>query len=135
MHAAPEWYALLAARALLGGRPLPAVVAGAAPGELSASAVRGPAGSVRLVLVDYDPPGSAPLAVRLRVPRGLGGGSVLRLTAPSPTATAGVRLGGRAVAPDGTFTLPSALPRVSGRAGALAVGVPPDSAAVVTLLR
>ncbi len=135
LQAAPEWYALLAARALVGGRPLPAAVAGAAPGELSVSAVRSPAGSVRLVLVDYGLPGSPPLAVRLRVPRGLGGGSVLRLTAPSPTATSGVLLGGRAVAPDGTFTLPSGLPRVSGRAGALAVGMPPDSAAVVTLSR
>ena len=133
LHAAPEWYALLAARALVGGRPLTAAVAGAAPGELSASAVRAPDGSVRLMLVDYDSPGSPPLAVRLRVPRGLGGGSVLRLTAPSPTATSGVLLGGRAVAPDGTFTPPSALPRVSGRAGSLAVGMPPDSAAVVTL--
>ncbi len=135
LHAAPEWYALLAARALLGGRPLPATVAGDAPEELSASAVRGPGGQLRLVLVDYDPPGDSPLAVRLHVPRGLGGGSVLRLTAPSPTATSGVLLGGRAVAPDGTFTLPSALPRVSGRAGSLAVGMPPDSAAVVTLSR
>ncbi len=133
LHAAPEWYALLAARGLLGGRPLSAAVAGGAPGELSASAVRGSDGSVRLVLVDYDPPGSSPLAVRLRVPRGLGGGTVLRLTAPSPTATSEVRLGGRAVAPDGTFTPPAALPRVAGRAGSLAVGMPPDSAAVVTL--
>ncbi len=137
LQAAPEWYALLAARAFLGprppGRPLSAAVAGAAPGELSASAMRGPGRQLRLVLVDYDPPGSTPLAVRLRVPRGLSGGSVLRLTAPSPTATSGVRLGGRAVAPGGTFTPPSVLPRVSGRGGALAVGMAPDSAAVVTL--
>ncbi len=134
---APEWYALLAAHALAGdgagGRPMHAAVAGAAAGELSASAVRAPDGRLRLVLVDYAPPGSPPLAVRLRVPRGLGGGSVLRLTAPSPTATSGVRLGGRAVAPDGTWSAPSALPSVSSRAGALAVEMPPDSAAVVTL--
>jgi hypothetical protein len=135
LHAAPEWYALLAARGLLGGRPLATAVAGAAPGELSASAVRAPDGRLLVVLVDYDPPGSPPLAVRLRVAHGLGGGSILRLTAPSPTATSGVRLGGRAVAPDGTFTLPSALPRVSGRAGSLAVQMPPTSAAVVTLSR
>ena len=139
LQAAPEWYALLAARAFLGprppGRPLSTAVAGAAPGELSASAVRGPGRQLRLVLVDYDPPGSTPLAVHLRVPRGLGGGSVLRLTAPSPTATSGVRLGGSAVAPDGSFTPPSVLPRVSGRAGSLAVGMAPDSAAVVTLSR
>jgi hypothetical protein len=137
LHAAPEWYALLAAHVLIGaragGRPLPSAVAGAAPGELSASAVRALDGRLALVLVDYDPPGSPPLAVRLRVPRALAGGSVLRLTAPSPAATAGVRLGGRAVAPDGTWTPPSTLPAVSGRAGSLAVQMPPSSAAVVTL--
>jgi hypothetical protein len=60
------------------------------------------------------------------------GGTVLRLTAPGPAATAGVRLGGRAVAPDGTWA-PGPLPAVSGRPGALAVQVAPSSAAVVTL--
>ncbi len=141
LHAAPEWYALLAARVLMGTRPpdragerpLPTAVQGAAPGELSASAMRGPNGRVRLVLVDYDPPGSPPLAVRLRVSRGLAGGSVLRLTAPSPAATGGVRLGGRAVAPDGAWSTPRALPAVHGRAGSLAVQIAPSSAAVVTL--
>jgi hypothetical protein len=137
LHTAPEWYALLAAHALVGGqagaRPLRANVAGAAPGELSASALRAPDGRVRLVLVDYDPPGAPPLAVRLRVSRALAGGSVLRLTAPSPAATGGVRLGGRAVAPDGSWTPPSALPRVHGRAGSLAVQMLPSSAAIVTL--
>jgi hypothetical protein len=140
LHAAPEWYALLAAHAFIGspktawegGRPLPTGVA-AAPGELTASALRASDGRLALVLVDYDPPGSPPLAVHLDVPRDLGGGSVLRLTAPSPTATSGVRLGGRAVAPDGSFSPPPVLPRVSGRAGSLAVQMPPDSAAVVTL--
>ena len=130
LHAAPEWYALLAAHALLGeragGRPLSTVVAGGAAGELSASAVRAPDGRLALLLVDYDPPGSPPLAVRLRVPRDLAGGSVLRLTAPSPAATSGVRLGGRVVAADGTWTPPPAPPRVSGRAGSLAVQMPPE---------
>ncbi len=150
LHSAPEWYALLAAHAFISGpespptgpgapggqgeRPLPTSVAGAAPGELSASALHdAPSGRLAIVLVDYDPPGATPLAVSLHVPDDLGGGSVLRLTAPSPTATSGVRLGGRAVAPDGSFTPPPALPRVSGHAGALAVQMPPDSAAVVTL--
>jgi hypothetical protein len=133
LRAAPEWYALLAARTLVGGRPLHVSVAGTRAGELSASAVRAPDGRVRLVLVDYDPPGSTPLAVRLHMPRGLAGGSVLRLTGPSPSATGGVRLGGRAVAPNGSWTPPGALPAVSGRGGSLAVGMPPSSAAVVTL--
>ena len=120
---APSW----------GTAPSPTAVAGAAPGELSARALRAPDGRLRIVLVDYDPRGSHPLAVHLGVPRGLAGGSVLRLTAPSLTATSGVRLGGRAVAPDGTLTLPTTLPRVSGRAGSLAVQIAPDSAALLTL--
>ncbi len=133
LQPAPEWYALLAARALVGGRPLHTVIADATPGELSASAVSAPDGRVSLVLVDYDPPGSAPLAVRLRVPRSLAGGRVLRLTAPSPAATAGTRLGGQAVAANGTWTTSPTLPAVHGRPGALSVQIDPSSAAVVTL--
>jgi hypothetical protein len=135
--AAPEWYALLAAHMFMGthpaSRPLPTSIAGAAPGEISASAVSAPDGRVSLVLVDYDPPSSQPLAVRLCVPRALAEGSILRLTAPSPAATTGTRLGGRAVAANGTWTMPSALPAVHGRAGSLSVQVAPSSAAVVTL--
>jgi hypothetical protein len=157
LQAQPEWYALLAARELPGSRPLPASVAGATPDELSASAFRAPDGRLRLVLVDYDPPGARPLAVRLQVPRAptAGGssgsdragsdragphraelyarGSVLRLTCPSPAATAGVRLGGRAVAPTGSWSPPAALPAVYAHAGTLSVQLAPSSAAVVTL--
>jgi hypothetical protein len=136
LHAQPEWYALLAAHALLGSGPgaraLPTHVAGVAPGELSAQAVRGPGGRLALLLVDYDPPGSSPLAVHLRLPRGVVGGTVLRLTASAPAATAGVRLGGRAVAADGTWG-PGPLPAVSGRPGALVVQAGASSAVVVTL--
>jgi hypothetical protein len=95
--------------------------------------VSAPDGKMSLVLVNYDPPGSQPLAVRLRVPRSLAGGSVLRLTAPSPAATTGTRLGGRAVAANGVWATPSALPAVYGHPGSLAVQIPPSSAAVVTL--
>jgi hypothetical protein len=133
LQPAPEWYALLAAHTFVDGRPLPSSIAGATPGELSASAVSAPDGRVSLVLVDYDPSGSAPLAVRLNVPRALAGGSILRLTAPSPAATTGTRLGGRAVSANGTWTIPSALPAVYGRPGALSVQIDPSSAAVVTL--
>jgi hypothetical protein len=152
LHANPEWYALLAARTLLGDRPLGVRVTGGtagvgaagtgpsgagvaetAAGELTASALRAPDGGVQLVLVDYDPPGSRPLAVYLRLPGRFAGGSVLRLTAPSPSSTGGVRLGGRAVAPDGAWSPPTALPGVYRRPGTLAVQMPASSAAVVTL--
>jgi hypothetical protein len=149
LHAQPEWYALLAARELPGSRPLPARVLGARAGELSASAFRTADGRVLLVLVDFDPPRSRPLAVRLRLPpstasggstadpaaraRAYARGGVLRLTAPSPAATGGVRLGGRLVAPDGSWTTPHALPTLHDHAGALSLQLAPSSAAVVTL--
>lgn len=161
LRAQPEWYALLAARELPGSRPLLARVAGGAPGELSASAFRAPDGRLRLVLVDYAPPGSRPLAVRLQVPRASTGGSasstggnasstggnasgsdrantythgsILRLTGPSPAATAGIRLGGRAVSPTGTWSPPTALPAVYAHAGTLSLQLAASSAAVVTL--
>jgi hypothetical protein len=173
LRAQPEWYALLAARELPGSRPLVTSVTSATgttgraaiDGELDASAFRAPDGRLRLVLVDYDPPGSRPLAVRLRVSRALGGagrtatvdgtnrraaarahaharggvasaytsGSVLRLTGPSPAATAGVRLAGRKVSRDGSWTAPAVLPGVYSNHGALSVELAPSSAAVVTL--
>jgi hypothetical protein len=150
-HAQPEWYALLAARGLPGSRSLPARVFGAKPGELSASAFRASDDRLSIVLVDFDPPGSRPLAVRLRPAPGttVSGsivdpaarartrayvrGGVLRLTAPSPAATGGVRLGGRLVASDGSWTTPPALPALHNRAGALSLQLAPSSAAVVTL--
>lgn len=137
LQPAPEWYALLAAHILMGAhppsRPHAATAAGTTPGELSAWAMDAPDGKVSLVLVDYDPPGSEPLAVHLHVPRGLARGSILRLTAPSPAATTGARLGDQAVAANGTWTIPAALPAVYGRAGSLSLQISPSSAAVVTL--
>ncbi|HXA55675.1 MAG TPA: hypothetical protein VNV37_12445 [Solirubrobacteraceae bacterium] len=134
LRPAPEWYGMLAADAFVGGTPLAATVAGALPGEVSAFAARFPDGRLKLVLIDYDPPGARPLAVRLRVGRALAGGVVLRLTGPSPAATAGTRLGGSAVAADGAWSVPRALPAVYGRAGALSLQLAPSSAAVVTLM-
>ncbi len=136
LHAQPEWYALLAARELPGSRPLPVHVAGAPTGELSAHAFRAPDGRLRIVLVDFQARGARPLAIGLRLPGGAHGryarGSILRLEAPSPAATGGVRLAGRAVASDGSWTAPSALPAVYTRRGALSLGLAPSSAAVVT---
>lgn len=138
LDAQPEWYALLAARALIGTRPLPAHVAGAARGELTASAFVAPDGSVRVVLIDYDPPGSRPLAIRLALPHASSvhpSGAVLRLTGPSPAARSGVRLGGRLVARDGSWSEPRVLQAVYDRNGALSVQLAPSSAAIVTLYR
>ncbi|HVR05199.1 MAG TPA: hypothetical protein VMS02_04100 [Solirubrobacteraceae bacterium] len=160
LRAAPEWYALLAARELPGSRPLAAAVIGAVPGELGVSAFRAPDGRLRLVLVDYDPPGSGPLVVHLQgvrvqrdvrvrahagararahtAPSGTStsaftAGAILRLTGPAPAATGGVRLAGRTVAPNGSWRPPPRLPALYTHAGAFSLQIDPSSAAVVTL--
>ena len=86
------------------------------------------------MLVDYDPPGSAPLAVHLRVPRALAGGGILRLTAPSPAATTGTRLGGQAVAAERRVDhAKRAARRVTAARARYRCQIDPSSAAVVTL--
>ena len=87
------------------------------------------------MIVDDEPPGSPPAALRLRVGRRFRAASVLALTAPSPAATSGVRLGGRAVAADGSWREPTQTPLIPARRGRLSLTVAPSSAALVTLRR
>jgi hypothetical protein len=131
LEAKPEFYALLLARRLLGDRPLRARVLGA--GGLTATALLSRRGSLHLVLVNFQPPGSEPLLVRLRVPARFGPGAILRLTGPSPAATRGVRLGGRRVRADGSWAPQDPLPQVYDGHGALSLSLPASSAALVTL--
>jgi hypothetical protein len=133
LHANPEWYALLLAGRLRGARPLSANVSGAP--ELSASAFRRANGSIQLLLVNFDPPGATPLVVRPEVGRRFSGATILRLTGPSPTATSGVKLGGREVSASGAWAPRLPLPAVYGNRGSLALAMPPSSAALVTLTR
>jgi hypothetical protein len=132
LHANPEWYALLLARSLLGDEPVQAAVAG---GErtLTARAFVSPSGSVHVVLVNFTPTGARPALVRLRVPRQLRAGTILRLTAPGLRARTGVTLGGRSVSDEGTWSPATALPRVSSERGTLELSMPASSAALVTL--
>ena len=58
---------------------------------------------------------------------------ILRLTAPSPRATADVALGGRAVGTAGTWSPANRLQQVTGGAGSLVLAMPSSSAALVTL--
>jgi hypothetical protein len=128
-RANPEWYALLLLSRLVGDRPLQ-TRAGAG---LVARGFATPAGGLRIVLVDFEPPGSGALLVRLRVPGRLRAGPIERLTGPSPAATAGVRLAGRRVSSSGGWRPASPLPRVYGGPGNLSLSIEPDSAALVTL--
>jgi hypothetical protein len=131
LHAKPEWYALLLARYLQGARPLRASVYGTA--DLTAGAFLSKSGTVQVVLVNFDSPSATPLLVRLHVPGRFARGTILRLTAPSPQAVAGVRLGGREVSASGAFATPLPLPSVYQRGSSLALTLHPSSAALVTL--
>jgi hypothetical protein len=131
LHANPEWYALLLAKHLRGARPLSVNVLGAP--ELTASAFLSAKGSIQLLLVNFDPPGATPLLVRPQVGGRFSGGTILRLTGPSPTATSGVELGEREVSASGAWAPRLPLPAVYGNRGSLALAMPPNSAALVTL--
>jgi len=133
LRAQPEWYALLLAKALIGERPLPTSASASAPANAVVSAFAASDGALHFVIVDDDPPGSRRLAVALHVGGGFHGGSILSLTAPSPLALSGVRLGGQAVAPDGVWSEPATLPRAANRHGVITVDVRPSSAALVTV--
>src|SRR5262249_11033943 len=132
LHANPEWYALLLTAGLQGARPLRSTVQGAA--ELSASAFLGPGGLLRLLLVNFEATRAGALRVQLHLAGRYAGGTILRLTAPSPYTTSRVKLGGREVAPSGSWSARLPLAGVYRRAGALSLALPPSSAALVTLV-
>jgi hypothetical protein len=133
LTARPVWYALLLSRALLGDRPLP-TSASAPPGRnLTVRGMLAPDGSLHFVIVEADPPGSSPVAVSLHVGRRYGAATTLALAAPSPEATSGVTLGGRAAAGDGSWRAQAGLGSIPAAAGVVTVRVPPSSAALVTV--
>jgi len=134
LYAHPEWYALLMARQLLGDRPVGASLSQPHPG-LVAHALLAPHGRVHVVLINFDPSGAEPLLVTLRAPGHPRSGSVLSLRAPSLRSVTGVRLGGRSVASDGSWTPPAHLPGLYRSSGSLSLSLAPGTAALVTLGR
>lgn len=133
LQAQPIWYALLLTRELQGSRPLRTRLSPASGANVAVTALRGPEGALRLVIVADEPPGSPAAEVSVHLGRGFSSASVLPLTAPSPGATSGVLLGGRAVAADGSWHQPSALRRLGVHNGVLRVKLAPSSAALVTV--
>ncbi len=133
LQAQPEWYALLLAKELVGERPLRTIVRPAERPNVEANAFLAPDGTLKFELVDDDAPGSRPVAVHLHVGSAFHGASLLRLTAPSPAALTGVRLGGSEVSPDGTWTAPARLPRAANANGVITVRLAPSSAALATV--
>jgi hypothetical protein len=131
LHPNPEWYALLLAERLRGARPLSATVSGAP--NLSASAFLSARGVIQLLLVNFDPPSATPLLVRPELGGRYSGGTILRLTGPSPDATSQVKLGGREVTASGAWGPRLPLPTVYENRGSLALAMPSSSAALITL--
>jgi hypothetical protein len=155
LHANPEWYALLMAARLVGERPVavrvsasPSLTSGgmnpvtSAPSPTSSvanlttgaflSAGTGPP-ALSVVLDDFDPPGSPPLSIRLRVPARFRVGTVLRLQGPGPAALGRVTLGGSEVDASGAWRPRLPVPSVRVAKGAFTLKLPPSSAALVTL--
>ncbi len=137
LHANPEWYALLLAQRVRGARPLRATAQ--ANADMTAWAFLQPSGAIQVLLVNFEPPGAAPLLVRLALPRPAGlaraapGGTILRLTGPSPYATAHVRLGGAEVSAAGAWTPRQPPARLYDGRGKPELALAPSSAALVTL--
>ena len=164
LRAQPEWYALLLTRSLIGDRPLPTTIttearrpeghprwaprrrppaespsgegsSGEGSPNLVAAAFSKPDHSLKVVLVDDEPPGTSPLALRLDVGGGLGAAQILRLTAPSQGATGGVQIAGRPVAANGSWAAPKRTQSAAAHAGILALELAPGSAVLVTMSR
>jgi hypothetical protein len=129
----PEWYALLLTRGLVGDRPVHTTILSRRRPNIAITTLLGPHGALRLVIVDDDPAGSQTAAMHVHVPPGYRQANILRLTAPSPRATSGVRLGGAAVAADGSWRRPRPAPLALG-GGVVAVTIAPGSAALLTVL-
>jgi len=85
-----------------------------------------------VLLIDDEPPGSRALAVRMDVAAKTVG-SVLRLTAGSPSSTGPVLLGGHAVSADGSWHGPRRIESAVAHAGVLGVTLAPSSAALLTV--
>ncbi len=133
LHAEPDWYALLLTRSLVGERPLHTTIVAEGSHDLVAAAFAGPGRSRKVVLVDDEPAGKSPLGLRLDVGGGMSVARILRLTAPSQSATGSVLLGGSAVTSDGSWHPSSRIESVATRSGILALKLAPSSAALVTV--
>jgi hypothetical protein len=129
--AQPEWYALLLARELLGTRPLPtATKLRPQVANVQANGFLAADGSLRFVLVDYDPLGKPAVSVRLRVGAGYSRASTLALTGQSLNALSGAELGESEVAGDGSWK-PRRFGALPARGGTVTVELPAASAVLV----
>jgi hypothetical protein len=133
VSAQPEWYALLLAKALVGDRPIRTTTSPTRPNLDVLALLDGP--RLHVLIVDDDPHGSSATTVSLHTGPAFGAAKTLSLTAPSPAATSGILLGGRAVAPDGTWRAAPERSRRADRLGVITLTVSPGSATLLTMQR
>lgn len=130
LTAQPEWYALLLSKTLIGDRPVRTIVS-PSKANVDVVALLSGVGKLHVLIVEDDLPGAKHVLVKLHVGR-LGRATVLSLTAPSPSAITGIRLGGRAVGRDGGWGPPRLEDRPN-RSGVITLDVAPASAMLVTV--
>jgi hypothetical protein len=135
LDAQPAWYALLLTRRLIGTRPLATKLRSPAQPNVLVRSFRVADGTLQIVAVNDEPPGSPAAALRLALSRRYPRATVLALTGPSPAATSGVRLGGRTVARDGSWREPSQGAPVARRGATLSLTLAPSSAVLLTVPR
>jgi hypothetical protein len=134
LTARPEWYALLMAKALVGDRPVRTILSPSPSKEnVDVLALRSRERQLHVLIVDDNSLGTHHVAVQLHVGNHYGSATVRELTAPSPTATTGVRIDGQVVEPDGQLRLPPPRKSLLNRAGVITVDLAPASAMLLTI--
>ena len=134
LGAQPEWYALLLAKALIGDRPLPVRISAPGHPNVEVTSFLAGSGRLRFVVVDDDPPRGAQ-----GDPAGCGWEAAFAARAscrsPHPRRRhySGVTLGGRGVAPDGSWSPRPRLPDAPNRKGEITVAIRPSSATLLSV--
>ena len=132
LTANPLYYGMLLVTRTLGqGASLMRVATTGAPQDLSAWVVRASNGTMRALLVNGS---GSDVVVRNRLGTA-GAGTVMRLTASSPSATTDLQFAGRSLNSAGQWTGVSRVERVRSSHGVFAVSVPRYSAALLTAPR
>ena len=88
--------------------------------------------TLHLIAVDDDPPSARTVLLHLHAGRGYSGASILSMSAPRPDALAGIRLGGRTIEADGSWSSTLQLPRAPNNHGVISVTIKPSSATLLT---
>jgi hypothetical protein len=128
--AAPLYYGMLMVSRLGPGSFLPV---GSSSGSVKAYAVRGTDGNTRVMLLDKDAVGGAPVSVQVKGLAGSGPANAVTMTGSSLTAAAsGIHVQGAQVGADGTIAIPAGT-SIAAQSGTYTVSVPTGSAVLLTV--